>query len=84
MGGVEGDERHREGSFPQSPGGGAELVEALDDGVLGGLLEQGVEDAVVERLDQLRASSRRLREAPLSMALVTLDATHGDVLAYVG
>ncbi|MEM1178623.1 MAG: transglycosylase domain-containing protein [Acidobacteriota bacterium] len=48
------------------------------------LLQQAAEDAVVERLETLRNSSRRLRDAPLSMALITLDATHGDVLAYVG
>jgi len=46
-------------------------------------LEQD-DEAVRGGLRRLRSSHSRLREAPLSAALVALDTRTGDVLAYVG
>lgn len=48
------------------------------------LLQSFAEDAIADRLDALRKSSRRLAGADLSAALVALDARDGSVLAYVG
>jgi penicillin-binding protein 1B len=47
-------------------------------------LQELAELAVREQLDRLRRDHRRLRSAPLSAALVSLDSRTGEVLAYVG
>jgi len=47
-------------------------------------LQELAENAVRKRLRQLRRDYPRLREAPLSAALVSLDARTGEILAYVG
>jgi len=47
-------------------------------------LQQLAEKVVGKQLDRLRRNERRLRESSLSAALVTLDASSGEVLAYVG
>jgi membrane peptidoglycan carboxypeptidase len=56
------------------------VVETTLDPYLQALAER----AVADRLDRLRRDHRRLRTAPLSAALVALDARTGEVLAYVG
>jgi len=48
------------------------------------LLQAWAEDAVRDGLASLRKGHRRLRDAGLSAALVAIDPTTGDVLAYVG
>jgi penicillin-binding protein 1B len=47
-------------------------------------LQEIAEDTVRKRLQGLRRDYPRLREAPLSAALVSLDARTGEVLSYVG
>jgi penicillin-binding protein 1B len=47
-------------------------------------LQELAQAAVKERLDWVRRTRSRLRNAPLSAALVALDARTGEVLAYVG
>lgn len=53
-------------------------------GTLDPLLQRWAEEAVAEGLDRLRRESPALRRRPLAAALVALDATTGDVLAWVG
>mgnify|MGYP002624022410 CR=1 FL=1 len=48
------------------------------------LVQRAAEDSVRRGLDRLVAASPRLRNRPLSAALVALDGRNGDVLAYVG
>jgi penicillin-binding protein 1B len=48
------------------------------------LLQQEAQRVVASHLAQLRKKYRKLRNADLSAALVTLDATSGEVLAWVG
>ncbi len=48
------------------------------------LLQEAAEKTVASRLDTLRSSFPHLHGAPLSAALVALDARTGGVLAYVG
>ena len=47
-------------------------------------LQHVAEQAVSSRLHGLRRRERRLSRVPLAAALVALDASNGDVLAYVG
>ena len=47
-------------------------------------LQRLAERAVAGRLDRLRRRHRRLRNARLSAALVSVDALTGEILAYVG
>lgn len=48
------------------------------------LLQEAAEEAVSRHFEQLRRRSGKLRTAPLAMALISLDAVSGDVLAHVG
>jgi len=47
-------------------------------------LQERAETLVAERLSAMRASSRRLRDAPLQAALIALDSGTGAVVAQVG
>ena len=54
------------------------------DSTLDAHLQELAVSAVGAGLDRLRRASPELRRAPLAAALVALDATTGEVLAYVG
>lgn len=56
----------------------------LVESTLDPLLQEQAEQAVRRGLEDLRRSHARLRDLPLSAALVCFDARNGSILAYVG
>ncbi|MCZ6508073.1 MAG: penicillin-binding transpeptidase domain-containing protein, partial [Acidobacteria bacterium] len=59
-------------------------AEDLIETSLDAYLQRAATEAVADGLENLRRRNRRLRSAPLSAALVVLDAETGDILAHVG